>query len=194
MKKSALRYFFAKKYRAGFFIFNFIFSFFFLNIPRYKFPNERAKYRPTMRRGKIGAVDLAGKHNPGMKLSRAGPARQLTAVVGGRAALSFPHDRAAALERWRARKRNAPYGAHRAETIVARGLPLDVAYHLALGVGAVAHAAAWAHNRAEKLVRAQMWKLIGLRVLIAPFVRTREDVERRDVLTFVCFFFFFYID
>jgi len=68
---------------------------------------------------------------------------KLTAVVGGRAALSFSHDRAAALKRWGARKRNAPYGAHRAETIVACGLPLDVANHLALDVSALADATSW---------------------------------------------------
>lgn len=66
--------------------------------------------------------------------------RELTAVVGGRAALSFPHNRDAVLKRRRARERDAPYGTHRAETIVACGLPLDVADHLALGVSALAHA------------------------------------------------------
>lgn len=68
---------------------------------------------------------------------------KLTAVIGGRAALSFPYDRTATLKRWRACKRNAPYGAHRAETIIARSLPLDVADHLALGVNPLAHATSW---------------------------------------------------
>lgn len=75
---------------------------------------------------------------------------KLTAVVGGWAALSFPHNRVAALKWWSARERNAPYGAHRAETIVACGLPLDVTDHLALGISALTHATSWTIVRAVR--------------------------------------------
>lgn len=104
------------------------------------FRPEYVKMPPWTRNfgGKRGGREVCG--GAGTRTPAIAKLRELTAVVGGRAALSFPHNRAAALKRWRARERHAPYGAHRAETIVACGLPLDVADHLALGVSALAHA------------------------------------------------------
>lgn len=82
-----------------------------------------------------GWVIRAGRNrgNPDAKVSR------LTAVVGGRAAVSIAHYGAATLKWRRAGEGHATHCAHRAETIVAGGLPLDVPDHFAFVIDTRAH-------------------------------------------------------
>lgn len=104
-----------------------------MRIPRRKYNRARGGKHTIQGWAKSG--ERRNRGNPDAKALR------LTAVVGGRTAVSLAYDRAAALKRRRASEGNATYRAHGAETVVTGGFPLDVPYHFALLVHPRSHTA-----------------------------------------------------
>lgn len=141
--------------------------------------DSNPRYSPRREYNRGGKHTIQGWAKSGERRNRGNPdakALRLTAVVGGRAAVSLAYDRAAALKRRRASEGNAAYRAHGAETVVTGGLPLDVPYHLALLVHPRPHTAPYGMESSVSSKDSTLSSLQQLDIQFWRFNSLQDDI------------------